>query len=152
MKNLGILISLLAVFTISLIPMQGHTQSRTSTQKSSSSSSTRADLEKDLRAFAKKYEKKQKTTTKTNKQASANVMPINSDKIKKPSQSPNNKVKNEKLQIKDDLNTCTDGCLDQISGKGYKNSAAICLVMCGCILDGGGLDCALKASQKMKKK
>ncbi len=142
----------MAMFAIALIPTQGHTQSRTSSQSSSKSSPTRAALEKDLRAFAEKYEKKQQKSSTSNKQASAKAMPINNDKIKKPSQSPNNKVKNEKLQIKDDLNTCTDGCLDQISGKGYKNSAAICLVMCGCILEGGGLDCAQKATQKMKKK
>jgi len=145
MKKYFLFLSVIALISLSFSSTNAQSRARISTQKTQTKVKTKAELQKELKAFSKAYQNK---TAKTSKTA---VTKNQSSKITKPTQSKHQKVKTNKMQIKDNLNACIDGCLDQIAGKGYGNSAAICADLCDCILNAGGLDCANKTVQKVKK-
>lgn len=145
MKKHFLFIGVIALISLTFSNANAQSRTRTSTQKTQAKIKTKAELQKELKVFSKAYQNKVAKAKKTA------VAKKSSSKVTKPTQSKNQKVKTNKMQIKDPLNACIDGCLDQIAGKGYGNSAAICADLCDCLQKAGGLNCVSKAVQKVKK-
>ncbi len=145
MKKYFLFLGVIVLISLSSSSANAQSRTRASTQKTQTKAKTKAELQKELKSFSKAYLNK---TAKANKTAAAKKM---STKVNKPTQSKHQKVKTNKMKLKDTLNACIDGCLDEIAGKGDGNSAAICADLCDCLLSSGGLECAVRTVQKVKK-
>lgn len=142
MQKYFLFLGVIALSSLSSSSANAQSRARISIQTTQAQVTTKAELQKELKAFSKAYQNKTDKTAAAKKKSS---------KVTKPTQSKHQKVKTNKMQIKDNLNACIDGCLDQIAGKGYGNSAVICANLCDCLQNSGDLNCVSKAVQKVKK-